>query len=476
MKEKTKKSKKTKKSNKYSKKVNPTKSFQRRMPARNKRMVAECLGVDNMGNGIVKINEQDVAVPNLLKGERAIIEIINKPKYTTGKVVKIKKSSMLRSKPKCVHAASCGGCQIQHMNKDAQKEFKQNIVKSFLGKYGKVNDIIAMEDPYNYRNKIHATFKYGKDKKIISGMYEQFSHWVIEVEQCYIQDSVADKILATIRSQMNNLKIMPYDEDSGEGFLRHVLIRTGFNSKQVMVVLVASTIEFPKRNNFISALLKKHPEITTIVLNINNEKTNLVLGKEQSTLYGKGYIEDSLLGCKFQISPKSFYQVNPIQTEKLYNKVIEMAEFKQDEVVLDAYSGIGTIGLIISNKVKQVLGVDLSRAAIKDARNNAEINGIKNVRFYQGDAGKFMLDRIKDNKKIDTIILDPPRSGSDEKFLSSLGQLKPNKVIYISCNPETQARDISQLVGYGYEVKEIQPVDMFPQTVHVECVVRLEKQ
>ena len=451
----------------------PKKIFTKRQPVKNKRMVAECLRVDNYGNGIIKVNDKDVAVPHLLAGEKAIVEIINKPKHTVGKVIKIKRSSPLRSKPKCLHAAACGGCHIQHMSKDAQKEFKQNIVKKLLGKYNKVNDIIAMEEPYNYRNKIHATFTFGKDKKIISGMYEQFSHWVIPIEQCYIQDSIADKILATIRSLMVSNKIKPFNEDSGEGFLRHVLIRTGFKSKQVMVVLVASSSEFPKRNNFISSLLKKHPEITTIVLNINSEKTNLILGREQTILYGPGYIEDTLAGCVFQISPKSFYQVNPIQTEKLYKKVIEMADFQPDEVVLDAYSGIGTIGLIISHKVKQVLGVELNKAAVKDSRNNASLNGIINIRFYQGDAGRFMLEKARENKKIDTVILDPPRSGSDEKFLNALGKVKPNKIIYISCNPETQARDIEQLVRAGYEVQEIQPVDMFPQTKHTECVVKL---
>lgn len=456
-------------------KVKTNKKITRKAPIKNKRMVVECQRIDDAGRGIVEIYDQEVPVPNLLAGERAIIEVIKKPQHLTAKVVKIKKSAPGRVKPKCHLAADCGGCQLQHMSAAMQQELKENAVKKLLGKYGPVNEIIAMDEPYDYRNKIHSTFTYGQGGKIISGMYEQHSHWVLPVERCYIQDPVADQIIATIRSLMVKLRIKPFNEDTGEGFMRHVLIRTGQQSRQIMVVLVASSTEFPQRNNFISALLKKHSEINTIVLNINNSKTNLVLGQEQQVLYGEGFIQDTLCGCVFQISAKSFYQVNPIQAEKLYRKVIEMADFKGTEVVLDAYSGIGTIALIISSHVSRVIGVELSRTAVKDAIKNAKLNQIENVRFYRGDAGSTMLEMAKARKSIDTVILDPPRSGCDERFLTAIQELKPQKVIYISCNPATQARDIAVLVKGGYQVGEIQPLDMFPQTHHIEVVVELQR-
>ena len=265
----------------------------------------------------------------------------------------------------------------------------------------------------------------------------------------------------------------PYDEDTGQGFLRHVLIKRGFATNQIMVVLVTSTKVFPGKNNYIKAIRKVHPEISTIIMNINNRKTSVVLGSEEVTLYGRGYIEDVLCGVRFQISAKSFYQVNPIQTEVLYNKAIEMAGLKGDETVIDAYCGIGTIGLILSHKVKDVIGVELNNDAVKDAIKNARNNNIKNAYFHNDDAGDFMVKLADDNKKIDLVIMDPPRAGSDEKFLSSLVKLSPDKVVYISCNPITQERDLRYLVKNGYEVKEIQPVDMFPQTNHVETVVSL---
>jgi 23S rRNA (uracil1939-C5)-methyltransferase len=271
-------------------------------------------------------------------------------------------------------------------------------------------------------------------------------------------------------------KIKPYDEDTGTGFLRHILIKTGFYSSQIMVVLVVSSNVFPSRKEFISALLKKHPEITTIVMNVNNRRTSVVLGETEKVLYGNGYIEDTLCGRVFQISPKSFYQVNPVQTEILYNKAIDMAKLNGDETVIDAYSGIGTISLIVSSKVKKVIGVELNKDAVNDAIRNAKRNDIKNTYFYNADAGEFMVNLSRERQKVDVVFMDPPRSGSDEKFLSSLVRLGPERVIYISCNPTTQARDLDYLTLHNYKVEEIQPVDMFPQTYHVECVVSITRK
>lgn len=376
----------------------------------------------------------------------------------------------------CPYHRECGGCQYQHIPYEEEKKIKQEMVENLLSKFGKVNQIIGMENPANYRNKIHSTFAYGKKNKVISGFYKANSHQVIDIDRCMIQDEKADEIIDTIKTLMRSFKMKPYDEDTGEGFLRHVLIKKGFATGQIMVVLVVSSHIFPGKKNYIKAIRKEHPEISTIIMNINNRKTSLVLGEREIVIYGRGYIEDILCGMKFQISSKSFYQVNPVQTEKLYGKAIEMANLSGDEIAIDAYSGIGTISLILSQNVKEVKGVELNPDAVKDSIINARKNNIKNVYFYQDDAGDFMVKLAGENKKIDLVVMDPPRAGSDEKFLSSLVKLSPEKVVYISCNPETQARDLAYLDGKGYKVKEIQPVDMFPRTEHVECVCLIEKE
>ena len=377
-------------------------------------------------------------------------------------------------KPPCIYYDRCGGCQLQHLSNDSQNQYKQDIVDRLLGKFGKVEDIIAMDEPYEYRNKIQYAFGYGKNGKIISGMYAKNSHDIIDIEKCIIQDPIADKILKTIGRIMKKYKMEPYDEDTGKGFLRHVLIRTGFTTKEVMVVLVTSHHVFHGKKNFVKLLIKEHPQIKTIVLNVNNKKTSMVLGDTESNMYGRGFIEDVLCGMRFRISSKSFYQINPQQTEILYNKAIEMAEFKGHEKIIDAYSGIGTISLIVADKVKEVIGVELNSDAVRDAVKNAQNNNINNVYFHKADAGDFMVNLALKNEKIDAVIMDPPRSGSDEEFLASMARLNPEKIIYISCNPETQARDLEFLVDEGYKVQKIQPVDMFPQTSHVECIALLK--
>jgi 23S rRNA (uracil1939-C5)-methyltransferase len=434
----------------------------------NEQVKVKCIGIDEEGKGIVKIRGQEVPVPNLLYGETAIVEVFQRRNSITAKVLQIEDKSKDRVIPKCPHFNQCGGCQLQHMSNKSQAEFKQKSVEKLMKSYHNVNEILTMKEPYFYRNKVHSTVNYDQKKKIVSGIYEENTHRVISIEQCMIQDKHADEIIASIREIMKIYKMKPYDEDTGEGFLRHILVKTGFVSKQVMVVLIVSSQMFPGKNNFVKELLKRHPDITTIVMNINNLKTSLVLGNVEKVLYGKGYIEDTLCGCVFQISPKSFYQINPIQTEILYSKAIELARLKGNEAVLDAYCGIGTISLIVSSKVKNVIGVELNKDAVKDAIKNAKRNKITNVYFYNDDAGDFMASLAIEKQSIDTVFMDPPRSGSDEKFLSSLVSLGPKQVIYISCNPVTQERDLRFLTQHGYKVSEIQPVDMFPQTYHVE--------
>lgn len=378
-------------------------------------------------------------------------------------------------KPPCIYFDRCGGCQLQHYSNESQNMLKQDAAEKLLGKFGHVEPILTMDYPYEYRNKIQYSFGYGKKREIIAGMYAENSHYIIDIERCLIQDPIGDKIIHTIKKIMKKYKMEPYNEDTGRGFLRHVLIRTGFSTGEVMVVLVTSDHMFPGKKNFVKLLTSAHPEIKTIIMNINNRNTSMVLGDRESTMYGRGYIQDVLGGLKFRISSKSFYQINPKQTEILYREALEMAGFNGTERVIDAYSGIGTISLIAAQKVKEVIGVELNPDAVRDAISNSRDNGISNVYFHKADAGEFMVELAGKGEKVDAVIMDPPRAGSDEAFLSSLVTLHPEKVIYISCNPETQERDLDFLTGKGYTVHRIQPVDMFPQTNHVECVVLITR-
>lgn len=436
----------------------------------------KCIGMDEEGKGIVKINGNDVHIPYLIEGETAAVEVSQRKNYIDAKIIEIENESKYRVQAKCPYFESCGGCQLQHMTSSGQAEFKQSKIEKLMKHYGTVNKILTMKVPYFYRNKVHAVVSTDKKGRVISGIYEENTHHVVPIDKCMIEDGRSDKIIKSVVEIMKSCRIEPYDEDTGYGFLRHILVRRGFKTNQIMVVLVVSSNVFPGKNNFIDSLLKAHPEITTVVMNINNKKTSAVLGSEEKILYGKGYIEDTLCGCVFQISSRSFYQVNPIQTEVLYKKAIDMANLKGSESVLDAYCGIGTISLIASKKAKNVIGVELNKDAVKDAIKNSRRNNIKNAYFYNNDAGAFMVSMAKERQKADTVFMDPPRSGSDEKFLSSLVRLSPKQVIYISCNPETQERDLRFLTHNGYMVKEIQPVDMFPQTKHVENVVKIEKK
>ncbi len=373
----------------------------------------------------------------------------------------------------CPVAGKCGGCQLQNMTYERQLGFKEAKVVKLLGRYCHVGRIIGMEHPYHYRNKVQAAFGSTRGGKIISGIYQSKSHRIVCVDRCRIEDRKADEIIVTIRSMMPKFRMTAYNEDRGTGFLRHVLVKRGFKSGEIMVVLVTGTVVFPGKNAFIKELLRLHPEITTIVQNINNSDTSMVLGETEKVLYGKGSIRDTLCGCVFEISPKSFYQINPVQTEKLYNRAMELAKLTGGETVIDAYCGIGTIGIVAAQNANQVIGVELNRDAVHDAIANAKLNSVKNIRFHCADAGEFMVNMAADGEKADVVFMDPPRAGSDKAFLSSLVTLAPKKVVYISCNPETQARDIAFLTRNGYKVKKITPVDMFPHTAHVETVALL---
>lgn len=382
---------------------------------------------------------------------------------------------------KCPLQKRCGGCQYQGVPYEEQLKKKEAWVRKLMGNFCEVHPIAGMENPYFYRNKVHAVVDQDKKGNIITGVYQEGTHRVVPVETCMIEDQLADEIIGTIRKLAKSFKFKAYNEDTGYGLLRHILVKRGFATGQVMVVIVTGSTVFPSRNNFVKALLKAHPEISTIVHNINDKRTSMVLGDREKTMYGKGYIEDILCGKKFRISAKSFYQINPMQTEVLYNKAIEVAGFTGKEYVIDAYCGIGTIGMVASDHADAVIGVELNRDAVRDAIGNAKGNKVNNISFVCDDAGKFMVNMAaaaKEDKSVrlpDVVLMDPPRSGSDKAFLSSVVKMNPEKVVYVSCNPETLARDVRWLEQNGYKAKGVWPVDMFPWTSHVEVVTCLQR-
>ena len=384
----------------------------------------------------------------------------------------------INMKYNCPYDKKCGGCSLLAHDYEEQLKLKKERLAKLLSPYGRLDEVIGMDDPLHYRNKVHAVFTTDKKGNIISGVYEEGTHKVVAVDNCLIENEKADAIIATIRKLLPSFKLKVYDEDRRTGLFRHVLIRTAHSTGQIMVVLVLSSTMFPSKNNFVKALLKEHPEITTIVMNINDKKTSMVLGDREQTIYGKGYIEDILCGNTFRISPKSFYQVNSLQTEILYNKAIEFAGLKGNETVIDAYCGIGTIGITVASHMAKggsVIGVELNPDAVRDAIANAKRNSVDNIRFYCDDAGRFMTKMAAQGQHADVVFMDPPRSGSDEAFLSCVAKLAPSRIVYISCEPDTLARDLGVLKKKGYKVEKMVGVDLFPMTEHVETVVLMSK-
>lgn len=374
----------------------------------------------------------------------------------------------------CPHFKKCGGCHLQNMTYEEQLRYKQVKVIKLLGKFCHVNEILGMEEPTHYRCKVQAAF--GRDKSgIISGVYQSSTHKIVPIDSCLIEDEKADEIIVTVRKLLKSFKLKPFDDNAMTGFLRHVLVRKGYYTGQIMVVLVTATPIFPSARSFVNALLERHPEITTIVQNINGKFTSLVLGEKSVTLYGDGYIEDTISDYAFRISPRSFYQVNPVMTAKLYGKAIDFMGLTGKETVIDTYCGTGTIGILASKNAGRVIGVEVNADAVCDAKFNARRNNIKNIEFYTADASDFMVEMAKTGQKADVVIMDPPRAGSDKRFMSSVVTLSPERVVYVSCNIETLARDLNYFVQNGYRVRRIQPVDMFPHTNHVETVALLIK-
>ena len=422
--------------------------------------------------GVCKTNDFCFYVDNLLKDEEcsAIITGIN-GKTVYARALDITKRSNDRVDVKCKSFGLCGGCNLLHLKYEKQLEFKKENVRLNYKNQGlnvKVNDCVGMDKPYNYRNKVIASISLDKGK-IIYGMYEDGSHDVIYNSNCLIQNKILNNILVTIKEELDKLKIKP--EGFG-GVLRHVMLRIGVKTNEVLVVFVTNSDIFPARKELVNALINKHKEIKTIIQNTNPRKTSVVLGDKEKVLYGPGFIYDILLGNKYKISAKSFYQINPLQTEKLYSKAIELAKLNKSEVVMDCYCGIGTIGLSLAKNVKELIGVEIVKEAINDAINNARFNKIFNAKFYADDCKRFMNNV---SYHIDTVFVDPPRSGLDKEFINSLRRLKPKKIVYISCNPITQASDVAKLIDL-YNVGEIYPFDLFPNTLHTESVCLLERK
>jgi 23S rRNA (uracil1939-C5)-methyltransferase len=376
----------------------------------------------------------------------------------------------------CPVAKKCGGCQLANMTYAETLSFKQAKVVRLLGKMHRVKEIVPSPRIFHYRNKVQAAFGRTRRGEVISGVYQSSTHQIVKTDSCRIEDETADAIIVTVRKLLGEFGLTVFDERQGKGFLRHVLVKRAFATDEIMVVLVTGTPVFKSKNAFCQELLRRHPEITTIIQNVNDRFTSLVLGEKETVLSGNGYITDELCGLKFRISSRSFYQINRDCAERMFTNALTDAGLTGNETVIDAYSGVGTIGLIAAARAKQVISVELNRDAVKDARRNAAVNGIRNVSFYCADATDFLSEMAQAGENADLVIMDPPRAGSTPKFIASVCRLSPEKVLYISCNPETLARDLVMFINKGYRIRSCQPYDMFPFTEHVETVVLLSRQ
>jgi len=444
------------------------------------------------GQGIAKISGKNlkgveyfnfpVFVPLAAIGDQGIIELTQiKKDYALGKFVKLfpDKKSPDHVPIKCKHYPDCGGCNIMHLSYQAQCDFKTKMVKRTLERIGKLTDvevkpIIGMDNPWYYRNKVQVPFGERRGKTI-GGFYRLNSHEVIPLEECHIQSEEMTEIIKFTKNLLNEFKIKGYDEQKHQGEIRHVLIRESRKTSEIMVVLVCLNDIKEKLTGLVGKLIKRHPRIVSIYLNINKDRTNEILGDETILLHGKEAIVDELLGIKFNISPKSFFQVNPEQTERLYSQVLELGDFSKDDIVIDAYCGIGTISLAIAPHVKHVFGVEVVEDAIKDAKKNALQNEISNATFVCNEAEKQLELWQQSGIKAQAIVVDPPRKGCDKRLLQTIVEMRIPKMIYVSCDPATLARDLRFLIDQGYTVDTVQPVDMFPQTYHVETVVLMSR-
>ena len=442
------------------------------------RVKGKCIDLSFEGKGVVKLSYGTVFVDGLFPGEEAEIEIQYKRAGNYfGKVYRLITKSEDRIQPRCGVCTACGGCQLQQLSYDAQLAYKKHKVEDALRRHGLENiqvlQVIGMQNAYEYRNKIQVPIGRDPHGHIVSGFYRQGTHKIIPIEKCEIEDVRATKVISLIKQLMKDFKYSPYDEDQGTGLVRHVLIRTSYHYDEMMVTLVTRLDEFKGKNNFVRELVKRCPMITTVIQNINHRDTNVILGEKERVLYGPGHIKDSILGVDFLISSKSFFQVNPGQVEKLYQKALDLAKITSNSRVFDAYCGIGTISLIAAKHAQNVVGAEIVKEAIIDAKRNAKLNNISNTEFFVGDAGEIYSKLRREGRQFDCVFVDPPRKGLTSEFIESLLKEEPPTICYVSCDPETLARDL-KLLSQKYSISNLQPVDMFPMTFHIESVVCLK--
>lgn len=452
------------------------------MLSKDKMYVVEIVDIGQGGVGIGKFEGFTVFVDSGLVKDKIKVKITkSKKNYAVGEIVEILEPSPYRVERKCSkELKECGGCQIQELDYKEQLNLKTNEVKQVISRIGKLDDVVihnalGMEEPFRYRNK--AQFPIQKvDGVPVIGFYKKKSHDIIPTDQCIIQHDVNDKIIKIIKTYIRAYKVSIYDEKTHTGVLRHLVTKVGFTTKEVMVVLVANGRKLPYLNELASVLKENIPGFKTLVVNVNREKTNVILGNENRIIYGDGKINDNIGDLVFEISPLSFFQVNPIQTEVLYNKALEYANLGENDTVFDIYCGIGTISLFLAQKAKKVYGIEIVEEAIKDAKKNAEINKLNNVELYVGKAEEVVPKMYKQGKRANVVVVDPPRKGCDEKVLDTIISMQPDRVVYVSCNPSTLARDLNYLDERGYKCLEVQPVDMFPHSVHIENVALIVKK
>ena len=442
---------------------------------KNQEYIVEIIDNGYEGEGIAKIDGFTVFIPGTIKGEKVKILIVKVlSSHAFGKILEILKSSETRQEADCTTYKRCGGCNLRHIKYEETLKMKQNAVQSLVNKTlktkVKVQETIGMENPFHYRNKAQYPIGINKDGEPVIGVFAQRTHDVIPMEKCLIQNPKSEEIAKTILQFIKDNKISVYNEKTGKGLFRHIVIKVGIKTNEIMCILVVNGKSIPKEAQLVEELTSKFPQIKTIVKNINMRNTNVILGKENVNIYGDGYIEDILGEYTFKISPLSFYQVNPVQAEKLYNLGVEMAQITKQDTVFDLYCGIGTITLFMSKYAKKVYSIEIVEEAIKAAKENAKINNIDNTEFYAGDV-EVVLDDLINNKGIsaDIVMFDPPRKGLDRNSINNILKIKPKKIVYISCNPATLIRDLTFFENQ-YDIKTIVPVDMFPFTSHVECV------
>ncbi len=443
---------------------------------KNEEYIVDIIDNGYEGEGIAKINNFTVFVPGAIKGEKVRILIVKvNSSHAFGKILEIISASDNRNQDvDCTTYKRCGGCNLRHIKYEETLKIKKNIVENLVNKNLKtkvvVKDTIGMEEPYHYRNKAQYPVGIDKEENPVIGVFANRTHEVIPINNCFIQNKESQQIAKYICNFLKKHNITVYDEKNQKGLVRHIMIKIGIKTNEIMCVLVINGKDIPQEKLLVQELIEKFPHIKTIVKNINTKNTNVILGDKNINLYGDGYIYDKLGEYTFKISPLSFYQINPLQTEKLYNLAVEYANLSGKETLIDLYCGIGTIGIFMSKQAKKIYGVEIVEQAIEDAKENCKINNISNAKYIVGDTEKVLTELIHEkNIKPDVIVVDPPRKGLDNTTIENIIKIKPKKVVYISCNPATLTRDLAKLEN-DYEIKEIQPVDMFPFTSHVECV------